>query len=361
MKRLLSALLVVVLAAMIPARGGDAGYNDNAAFLSRRFLTDSRNASALTDDFLTRTAKFYKTPFLFPNGGLLNSQGVLDHAPAAVTIFLDHVAAFEREHKVTFTLMAYLNGYSLQDTAHAAGLRLDLANPAVREKIVTECERYVSDKPSGSYVKGTGRAFDGIMIDIEPAGDAAFLDSLKLLLKEIRAAFVRLGLNDKKIGVAAPQLTRKKPKPNWAWDLSDYHFIARYVDTIVAMTYDSGLKTPEYQSWISDQTAQILRAVSGAAWNFDADHPQPTNGVKVLIGLPGFYARTNAHIPEIEDVAHGAPGIWQALTELNSTNPATLRYFQGAAMFSHDGGASDSLYARYDADWRWWLEDWLKR
>jgi hypothetical protein len=42
------------------------------------------------------------------------------------------------------------------------------------------------------------------------------------------------------------------------------------------MTYDSGLKSAEYQSWIEDQTAQILQAVSGAAWNFDADHPRPT-------------------------------------------------------------------------------------
>src|SRR5258707_7999869 len=95
-----------------------AAYQHNASFLSRRFLTDPTNAPALIDDFLVRTDKFYKTPILFPNGGLLSSAGTLDHAPRAAKIFLDHVSAYESANGVSFTLMPYLNGYSLDDTAH---------------------------------------------------------------------------------------------------------------------------------------------------------------------------------------------------------------------------------------------------
>jgi hypothetical protein len=335
-------------------------HNRNASFLSRRFLTDSKNAASLADDFLAKTAKFYKTPFLFPNGGLLSSRGVLDHAPGAANIFLDRVAAFESEHHVSLTLMPYLNGYSLQDTAHRANLRLDLGKPEVRKSIVRECGRYVSAKAPGSYVKGSHRAFDGIMLDIEPGGDPGFLRSLKLLLAEIRASFDRIGLNNKKIAFAAPQLSRKTPKPHWAWDSSDYHYMARYLDYIVAMTYDSGLKKPEYGSWIDDQTTQILRAVSGSAWGSDAAHPRPKNGVKVFIGLPGFYARTRAHDPEIETVAQGAPGVLRALSQLSAGDRSSSRCFEGAAMFSHDGGAADSAYARYDKDWLSWLQHWLE-
>jgi hypothetical protein len=338
-------------------RPGD--YQRNGSFLTRRFLSDSKNGSALTDEFLSKADKFYKTPLLFPNGGLLTSSGMLDHAPGAAVLFLNHVAAYESGNQAAFILMPYLNGYSLQDGSHPANQRLDLDNPSVRANIVAECGRHISAKVLGSYIQGSRRAFDGIMLDIEPAGDRSFLRSLKTLLTEIRASFDGMGLRNKKIGFAAPQHTDKVPKPNWGWDSSDYYYLARYVDYVVAMTYDSGLKKAEYQSWIENQTTQILEAVSGAAWNFDNDQPRPTNGAKVLIGLPGYWTRTAAHDPGIENVAYGAPGVLAALSHLHSSDHTSIGYFQGTAMFSHDGGAEESLYARYGKDWWWWLQHWL--
>jgi hypothetical protein len=338
-------------------RPGD--YQRNGSFLTRRFLSDSKNGPALTDEFLSKADKFYKTPLLFPNGGLLTSSGMLDHAPGAAVLFLNHVAAYESGNQAAFILMPYLNGYSLQDGSHPANQRLDLDNPSVRANIVAECGRHISAKVLGSYIQGSRRAFDGIMLDIEPAGDRSFLRSLKTLLTEIRASFDGMGLRNKKIGFAAPQHTDKVPKPNWGWDSSDYYYLARYVDYVVAMTYDSGLQKAEYQSWIENQTTQILEAVSGAAWNFDNDHPRPTNGAKVLIGLPGYWTRTAAHDPGIENVAYGAPGVLAALSHLHSSDHTSIGYFQGTAMFSHDGGAEESLYARYGKDWWWWLQHWL--
>jgi hypothetical protein len=365
MRRLFEVLIIWVMTAQtgFGSRRSQVNgrvYQQNASFLSRRFLTDSKNAAALTDDFLAKANKIYKTTLLFPNGGLLSSMGVLDHGPGAARIFLDRVSAYEAANRVTFTLMPYLNGYSPDDHAHAANLRLDLNNPAVRANIVAECGRYVSNKTPASYVTGLGRAFDGIVLDIEPAGDPLFLASFKILVADIRASFDHAGLKNKKIGVAAPQFTARSPKPNWGWDSSDYYYIARYVNYIVAMTYDSGLTDESrYQPWLKDQTARILQAVSGSSWRFDSSHPQPANGVRVLIGLPGFYTVTRAHNPDVENVAHGAPGILDALASLQSTDRTSLSYFQGAVMFSHDGGANDSIYARYDKDWAWWSEYWL--
>ncbi|HEY6252161.1 MAG TPA: hypothetical protein VI685_19575 [Candidatus Angelobacter sp.] len=336
----------------------------NASFISRRFLTDSAHAAALTDDFLSRSDKLYRTPFWFPNGGLLGATGVLDHAPGAVTVFLDHVSAYEKGHSVTFTIMPYLNGYSPQNTVQPPDTRLDLSNPRVRANIVAECGRYVSPSVAGSYVKGAERAFDGIIIDIEPAGDPAFFAPLKTLMAEIRSSFDGMGLKNKKIGIAAPQYTEKTPKPNWGWNSSDYHYMARYVNYIIAMTYDSGLEKPTYERWIYDQTVHILKAVSGSAWSFDQDHPQPGNGVKVLIGLPGFHTQTKAHNPNIENVASGVPGVfgaWEYLgNALGGTDHKSASYFQGAFMFSHDGGAADSVYARYNQDWKEWKDFFCK-
>lgn len=230
----------------------------------------------------------------------------------------------------------------------------------MKTHIVAECGRFVSANAPGSYVAGSARVFDGIVLDFEPAGDPAFLASLKLLIAEIRAAFDGMGLRNKKIGFAAPQFTERSPKPDWGWSASDYYEMARAVNTIIAMTYDSGLTDEsKYEPWMSEQTTHILQAVSGASGSFDTAHPKPAGGARVLIGLPGFYAQTKAHNPDVETIIHGAAGIVDGLSHLKSKDRPSLAYFQGAALYTHDGGAADSIYARYDKDWSWWRKYWL--
>lgn len=79
-------------------------HRQNASFLSRRFLTDTKDAAALTDDFARKAHALYNVRLLIPNGGLLNSTGTLDHDPFAVKIFLDHVDAYEDAKGVRFAL-----------------------------------------------------------------------------------------------------------------------------------------------------------------------------------------------------------------------------------------------------------------
>jgi hypothetical protein len=358
----LPLLLSIILsgdpaAAQSPSEPGE--HQQNASFLSRRFLTDSKNAAPLTDDIVYKADKQLKVHMLIPNGGLLGAGGMLDHAPFAVKTFLDHVNAYERANGTAFTLMPYVNGYSPQNAAHA-NLRLNLADRAVRAHIVAECGRFVSASASGTYVGGSARVFDGIVLDLEPAGDPDFLTSLKTLIAEIRASFDGMGLRSKKIGIAAPQFTERAPKPDWGWAASDYYEVAKAVNCIIAMTYDSGLTDEsKYAPWMSEQTRRILQAVSGASWGFDAAHPKPVASARVLIGLPGFYTETKAHNPDVETIIHGAAGIVDGLSQLKSKDRTSLGYFQGAAMYTHDGGAADSIYARYDRDWSWWRKYWL--
>src|SRR5258707_14007760 len=98
--------------ALAQSRPVPGAYQQNASFLSRRFLTDTNNAAILTADFVYKADKLYKVRALFPNGGLLDSTGALDHAPFAVKAFLDTVSSYEHVNGMSFTLMPYLNGYS---------------------------------------------------------------------------------------------------------------------------------------------------------------------------------------------------------------------------------------------------------
>ena len=334
----------------------------NGAFLSRRFLSDAVRGRALIDEFLPRAAGDLKTLLLVPNGGLLKSDGTLDHPSAGAIGFLERAAAFEKSSSARLTLMPYINGYSPQNTGRPADARVDPGNPQVRAGIVAECLRYLSASVPGSYVRGSHRVFDGIVLDIEPAGDAGLVAVLKTLLMELRSALSAAGLERAKIGFAAPQLTDRVPRPDWGWSASDYHYMARHLDYVFAMTYDSSTRTPAaYADWLERQTGQILQAVSGANWRFDPAHPSPRHGVRVLIGLPAFYAVTRAHDPEFENIATGGAALHVALARLAAADPVSADYFLGAFIYAHDGGAADSPYARYERDWRWWQEDWLHR
>jgi hypothetical protein len=44
---------------------------------------------------------------------------------------------------------------------------------------------------------------------------------------------------------------------------------------------------------------------------------------------------------------------------LASIDRVSLSFFAGATMYAHDGGAADSIFARYDRDWVWWQKYWL--
>ena len=146
--------------------------------------------------------------------------------------------------------------------------------------------------------------------------------------------------------------------------------MGEYVDYILAMTYDTRLTSAtSYQTWIAAQTDSILQAVSGARWNYDANHPQEASGVHVLLGMPGYSTATVNHNPSVENVTSAAQGILAGVNALQAGDSISLTYLLGAFMFQHDGGQSTfttsagtviaSPFALYTADWAWWRQYWL--
>jgi hypothetical protein len=108
------------------------------------------------------------------------------------------------------------------------------------------------------------------------------------------------------------------------------------------------------------QTKDILQAVSGARWGFDASHPAPTHGVKVMIGFPATWTDTATHDHEAENIISGAAGVFEGLKDLeDASDTISLSYFLGADVYLQNGGDDTSMYARYSSDWAWFRQYWL--
>lgn len=362
---------------VLAAAPGD--YRQNAAYLSYGYLHSLSYSSNCdlavprlcpTFDFAYRASNFYHVSHWFLHVGNLNDVGRIsaDTRPIAAANFLNALANYENHYQVRFTVLASFNRFNGETT-------LDLADASVRSAIVDECMKLVSTATPGSYISGANRAFDGVSIDIEPTGrvngDDRYFNNMKLLMAEIRRAFrSRPELAGKKTAVASFKFGQGD---RWYWNAAHYHYMARYVDYMTAMTYDTAISTTgtDYANWVATQTESILSAVSGRYWNFDAEHPAPTNGVKVFIGFPAYPDRQPNHYRTIETTPFAAQGTFLGLNR----NPSPAKeisnsYFQGAVMYVHDTGrlvvdqetGQPNLmksYATIDYDWWWWGRHWV--
>ena len=353
-------------------------YQQNASFMSYNYLhapSYSANCdladltSCPTLEFAHKSDAYYAVTHWFPNAGNLDDSGRISatSVPRAAVSFLNALAAYENQYGVSFTVLAMLNRDNSGTTP------LDLADATVRASIVDECINLVSTTTAGSYIRGATRAFDGVVLDIEPTGpvlgDDSYFNLVKQLMIEIQSAFrADPALAGKQTAFTAPKFGTGD---RWFWNASYYHYMARHVDYLIAMTYDSRETTGGgYSNWLAQQTQNILDSVSGRWWNFDADHPAPTNGVKVFIGFPAFPHRPPIHYRNAENAVYAARGTLQGL-QWNDQPPGDISnsYFQGAAMYTHvngrptlgPDGQPDLMrsYATYSWDWWWWGRYWL--
>ncbi len=236
---------------------------------------------------------------------------------------------------------------------------VDINDASVRSNIVGETKKFVSASVPGSFVAGAARTFDGIQLDLEPIGkngsDTRF-NSLKLLFDDIKTGFAALGMSDK-----LTSLTPHKygTTSEWWWPAQYYYEIGQKIDLICAMTYNSSNMTgAAYQNWIQDQTTNILKAVSGQNWNNDAQHPAPTNAVKVMIGFPA-YANSTFHTNTAENTMFAGLGTEAGLADLRARGDFSTNCFQGAAVYLHADGTGSDGFASYDKDWWWFGQYWL--
>jgi hypothetical protein len=321
-------------------------YTQNAAFLGHGYVKYQSSVDRVPD-LASKMRTTYMVNYWFTNAGAIDASGAIVQPKAelaSVVPYLNAVSDHETASGAPFSVLAWLNGNSST---------LDLTDTAVRNSIVSECTKLVSTTIAGSYIAGARRSFDGIMIDVEPSGhNDAYFNALKALMDEIKAA---IGAG-KLVGFTPPKYGTNAS--TWLWGPTYYYDMARHVDILCAMTYDNRSSSgAEYQSWLTSQATQILRAVSGECWT-DGSHPAPTNGVMIFIGLPAFPESVN-HDPIDENIQYGAQGLNAAITALANAGDAARASFKGAAVFLHGDGSGTDGYASWSTDWWWFGRYWL--
>lgn len=291
----------------------------------------------------------YQVSYWFLNVGSMDASGKLVGGVSNVVNFLNTLRGWEDQNHYHFTVFAWLN---------ANWPKVDVTNPAVRANMVEECAKLVSRKEPDSYIGGAKRAFDGVQLDFEPCGprDRVF-DSLVSFFDQVHGKLGAIGM-----GKTLTSFTAEKYGTNdseWVWSPQYYYDMARHLDLLCAMTYDTGIKTgPDYQDWMESQTTNILRAVSGRWWNNDAQHPAPTNRVKVMIGFPAF-PNSKWHTNAAENIVFASAGLKAALADLSRRGDDSVRYFEGAAVYAESDGTGTNGYANVKTDWRWFQENWV--
>ncbi len=178
---------------------------------------------------------------------------------------------------------------------------------------------------------------DGIHLDPEPIPTDE--GNVLVLLSELRDA---LG-SDSTLSIAARRIWPILPDVRWplvgqvAWRASYYREIARRVDQIAVMTYDSAMPWAYlYRQWTRFQVVEISRAVSGT-------------DVQLFFGIPTSEERTWTHWPWAENMESGLKGVIDGLNDLRSY-PMVV--------------AGVAIYPYWETDedeWRVYEELWLGR
>jgi spore germination protein YaaH len=200
---------------------------------------------------------------------------------------------------------------------------VNLSNADVHETIIEFCVKVVRDM-----------GFDGVHFDPEPicTDDTAVLT----LLDEVRHV---LGLQPT-LSVATRRIWPIFPEVRWpfvgkvAWRASYYREVARRVDQVVVMTYDSAMPmAPLYRQWVKFQVIEISRAVS-------------ETDVQLFFGIPTSEERTWTHWPNAENIKSGLQGLVDGLNDAETQADVVT----GAAIYPY-WDTCEREWAIYEAFW----------
>jgi PKD repeat protein len=340
---------------------GSANHTNNATWLGYAYV-DTESYWSQVPQLAFQMETNYRVGYWFLNVGSLGTNGVLEGSVSSVTNFLNTLNTWENQQGYQFKVFAWINGDMPYSGGPTSG-QVNVNIASVATNIVMEAEKLVSTNVAGSYIAKATRAFDGVQLDLEPAGpngsDTQFFN-IEQMIVNIKSAFRSLGVGNKLTSFTSPTYTISSTNNNvWNWPPMYYYAMGTNIDLLVAMTYDTGFTSgSQYQSWIQDQTTNILKMVSGRYWNNDSLHPAPTNGVEVMTGFPAFPNSSN-HTNTAENISFAAPGVQAGLTNLQSRGDLSTNYFLGAAVYLQSDGTGSDGYASYDTDWFWFGQYWL--
>ncbi len=169
---------------------------------------------------------------------------------------------------------------------------MNLRSRMVRSEVVEFCARLVEEA-----------GFSGLHVDPEPVedGDTAVL----ALLDELRKALgsdTTLSIAGRRIWPIFPTI-RWPFVGRWSWSAAYYQKIARRVDEIAVMVYDSGLPTaPLYRQWTKFQVIALSRTLV-------------YSDVRLFIGIPTSAEVTRTHNPKAENMRSGLQGTIAGLND----------------------------------------------
>ncbi|KAK6538045.1 hypothetical protein TWF694_010937 [Orbilia ellipsospora] len=322
--------------------------SSNGAWLSHAYATSDTPLKRLPD--ILSFMRDNHVDYLFLNIGMVNENGTYPEGIKKfprVGKFLNVVDAWEKSEGKRFKVFAWMGGELRPEEAN----HVDLNKPTKRAAIVNEAKKLALTDAEGSYIAEATREFDGVQLDLEPAGDPSPFEPMKSLMRELKA-----GIGGKLTSWAAAQLGEGN---RYLWPAVRYHYMARYTDLICAMTYDTSSKNEaDYRDYMKKATVDILQAVSGERWNNDHDHPRPTNGVKVLLGFPAFPANGNTHRVDAETIAAAAEGTLDAVREMSESD-WSLGLLIGGSVYLYSDGTGDDGYSSQAKDWVEFREKWL--
>ncbi len=254
---------------------------------------------------------------LYVHTGPLAHDGSLDAG-----LYPDAAALVRRLHRLLpgVRVQAWLGDV----LAHGSGPGMRLSDPATRSRVAV------------SAGQALDAGFDGVHLDLEPAfpGDADYL----ALLDGVRAV---TGARGRLLSVATPQIdplpglhhvgALLAGHPKW-WPQGYFGAVARRVDQVAVMAYDTGLPTSgTFGGYVAQQTSLALEVT-----------PRRTG---LLIGLPAYAADGAGHHAWAETVGAAVRG---ARLGLARTDPGRRRF--GLSLYV-DFTATRGDWAAYRDGW----------
>lgn len=237
-----------------------------------------------------------------------------------------HAAAFTRAFKAAqpeINVQAWLGLPLNHPWLFSTGGYVDLGDAATRQYVATF---------SADLIRQGG--FDGVHLDPEPipSDDADVL----VLLDAVRQAIgpdVILSISTRHIQPVFSD-TRLPWIGQFLWRASYYREIARRVDQVALMTYDSHLPLPQlYRLWTRFQVIALTRALEGVE-------------VDVFIGVPTSEEVTASHVPRAENMASGLQGTIDGLNDAAS-RPQVVT---GVGIYPH-WETDEAEWAVYESVW----------
>lgn len=296
----MTTLIVVTYTAYSPyPHGNGIPFNRkmNGIWLAHRWFTGDYKENEVSE--LVLRLKENDIKYIFLHAGPLKTDGEIPaYSLKTVRYFIRAVKVWAPD----IVVLAWLGGLNKEFKGN-----LDIGQNEVILRIGNVSRELVD----------TG--FDGIHLNIEPLrdGDRNFIRLLSSIKKMIGSEKILSVASMKWRGIRIPHIWHDK----WFWGTEYYKDVAKEVDQVVTMLYDTSIPLKKAYVWyVKNQTRNILNTIAKSG-NLQCE---------VLIGLPAYDKKTRVHNPDVENIENGLYGVIAVLEKGNQKAG-----FAGVAIYAH--------------------------